>query len=300
MFDYWFGWFPQTLLFASFAYTCNDLFYRVQPYILQFAYKIWWYGLDVYIEVNDFYCKQVKQKLLFVYLILLQSFAGPILFLYDCVRYLLPSQYSTLFIEFCQPYIDGLLRYLAHLENNNPYFSFMGRQPQNNQLERNQSESSKHIKYLPNPFISLSVQLKTMTPHPEDDTSHLSAMNDIILPNNVIEKYCIPNLRIDAPFLLKLLKNECKHLVSSACLKETDLSLEHLHSLTILDHNVNVNVIKLHGSEAKCVVIGEITGFTIETQSNLSSDEATTIRYRHRNKPIEMDSHIQTELEGSS
>jgi hypothetical protein len=89
-------------------------------------------------------------------------------------------------------------------------------------------------------------------------------MDDIVIPNNVIQKYCIMGTYIDIDLLDYILHMHCKNLLMGM-----DVSPDTIDTVTILDNEVNMKVFKMTGSTAQCIVFNEDGTYSIVSREEM-------------------------------
>jgi hypothetical protein len=263
MFDFFSGWFCQTLLLTSFVYSIYDIYGRSKQHLMNFAHRAWWAALDVYITADEFY----NARMLPAYNAVVLSKDMAVVNTYDTVGRITNMRLPRSIRQTVVGYVDSCReRILAPIGESDDRNEFQGSNPNTTATDTGAGVGGAPSTIL-NPFISVSVQLTS------DGTSggtFNSVMNDIIIPNEIVQRYCIPNTYMDADLIDYMLHMHCKHLLNGRDIASSDLS-----SLTLLDNDVNISVLMLHGPTAKSVRFEEGGGFTIVNKCEITEEDET-------------------------
>ena len=265
--SFYYGCCCQSLLLTSFMYTVYDLFQRSKQYLMNVAYKAWWAALDVYITADEFY----NQRILPTYNAVVLAKDIAVVSAYDTISRATDARLPRSIRGHVVGYVNAcrertLMRTTMaeeqHTSQHDNNVSGMENDTQS-QSETQSHTPSQSSRTIPNPFISMSVQLAP------SGGAHARVMDDIIIPNGVIQKYCIMGTYIDIDLLDYILHMHCKHLFMGM-----DVSPDTIDTVTILDTEVNMKVFKMTGSTAQCIVFNEDGTYSIVSREEMDDSES--------------------------
>lgn len=217
MLDFYQGWFCQSVLLTGLVYSAVDVFQRMRPHILSAMYHAWWFGLEVYITADEIYKTHIRPVVNMAQLMkdaaVVRSF--------DVVSKMTDARLPRSIRPTILSYVNGCRERLEE-----PTTATV--------VSLSAGEAT-----IPNPFISVSVQLR---PSPSMGGGLDNVMNDIILPNDVVQRQCVVGKVLDRAGLTRILQGECKKMLGGRTITEHDLS-----TVTLLDNAVNITVLQLRG-----------------------------------------------------
>lgn len=265
--SFYYGCCCQTLLLTSFMYTIYDLFQRSKQYLMNIAHRAWWAALDVYITADEFY----NQRILPTYNAIVLAKDIAVVSTYDAISRTtdarLPRSIRGHVVGYVNSCRERTLMSTAIEEQQSNPDDGENRENDNSVTNSGDGASALPVRTIPNPFISVSIQLSP------SGSLHASVMDDIIIPNNVIQKYCIMGTYIDMDLLDYILHMHCKHLLMGM-----DVSPDTIDTVTILDNEVNMKVFKMSGPTAQCIVFNEDGTYSIVSREELDDSESAEER----------------------
>ena len=248
-------------------YTVYDLFQRSKQYLMNVAHRAWWAALDVYITADEFY----NQRILPTYNAVLLTKDIAVVSAYDAISRATDARLPRSIRGHVVGYVNACReRTLMHTNMADEHHT----SPSDTDVAgmendtQSQSETQSHTpsqssRTIPNPFMSVSVQLAP------SGGARARVMDDIIIPNSVIQKYCIIGTYIDINLLDYILHMHCKHLFMGM-----DVSPDTINTVTILDNEVNMKVFKMTGSTAQCIVFNEDGTYSVVSREELDDSES--------------------------